>query len=52
MSQTKQSRRDLSANLYVDTDESGDPRIVANTPELPAATDPVARHARRVLEAL
>ena len=39
----------MPASLYLDTDESGEPRVVSNAP---AANDPMARHVRRVLERL
>jgi hypothetical protein len=39
----------MPASLYLDQDESGEPRVVSNAP---AANDPMARHVRRVLEKL
>lgn len=41
----------VPASIYLDRDECGDPRVVANT-NAPRKNDPMARHVRRVLEKL
>jgi hypothetical protein len=49
---TEQKHPGVPASLYLDQDESGNPRIVAIANELPRVVDPTARHVRRELEAL